>query len=398
MSGILLDRSADLKRLIDDGYDMELPEGHLVIHHVPYVNEKREVAYGSIISTLDTSDGKTVRPSTHTVYWAGSHPCDSNGSLLVKLVNRPDQKQIRSGLASSFLFSQKPPEGYIDYYEKMTTYVRLLQDEARVLEPNATAQVGLSSTLYVSESVFNYADTASSRMGTTLINEKLKGDKIAIIGLGGTGSYVLDLVSKTPAAEIHLFDDDLFLQHNAFRAPGAPSGDEIAQRTAKVDRFAETYLKMRKKIFAHPCRIDGSNISTLDPMTVVFLCVDASKSRQTIVNYLARREILLIDVGIGVGDEDGALSGLIRITTSTPYLYQYASSRFSYGEQANDEYATNIQIADVNALGAALAVIKWKRMRNFYHNRSCDYNTLYGISTNTLTNKVFPNEAKNDQT
>jgi hypothetical protein len=37
-------------------------------------------------------------------------------------------------------------------------------------------------------------------------------------GLGGTGSYILDLVSKTPVNEILLFDSDDFLQHNAFRS------------------------------------------------------------------------------------------------------------------------------------------------------------------------------------
>jgi tRNA A37 threonylcarbamoyladenosine dehydratase len=51
---------------------------------------------------------------------------------------------------------------------------------------------------------------------------------------GGTGSYVLDFVAKTPVKEIHLFDGDIFDQHNAFRAPGAPSGEELEQRLKKV--------------------------------------------------------------------------------------------------------------------------------------------------------------------
>ncbi|WP_318271316.1 ThiF family adenylyltransferase [Sphingobacterium cellulitidis] len=46
---------------------------------------------------------------------------------------------------------------------------------------------------------------------------KLERQKIAIIGLGGTGAYILDMVAKTPVKEIHLFDGDSFDQHNAFR-------------------------------------------------------------------------------------------------------------------------------------------------------------------------------------
>ena len=88
------------------------------------------------------------------------------------------------------------------------------------------------------ESVFNYIDTASSRAAIDIVTQKLKLEKIAIIGLGGTGSYVLDLVAKTPVKEIHLFDGDTFLQHNAFRSPGAPSIDELKTKPRKV-----TYLK-----------------------------------------------------------------------------------------------------------------------------------------------------------
>ena len=54
------------------------------------------------------------------------------------------------------------------------------------------------------------------------------------MGLGGTGSYVLDLVAKTPVWEIHLFDGDAFLQHNAFRSPGAPSLDELEAQPPKA--------------------------------------------------------------------------------------------------------------------------------------------------------------------
>ena len=388
----LISHNDDLKRLVDEGYDVEMPEGHIAIHHIPYVNEETKVAYGTIISTLELRGDDTIKPSDHTAYWVGGHPCDSDGSRLVHLVHSLNQLQIQNGLKSSYRFSQKPPGGYSDYYKKMTTYIRLLQSEAHVLDPDATALVGMGGTRNGIDSVFNYVDTASSRMGIMSINEKLKKDRVAIIGLGGTGSYVLDLISKTPVEEIHLFDDDEFLSHNAFRAPGAPAKDDIERRMAKVDRFADIYSNMRQKIFPCKQRIDESNLSVLDPMTVVFLCVDADKSRQTIVNYLARRKTLLIDVGIGMQNDNGALSGLVRITTSTPYLHQYAASKIHDGDAMHNEYSNNIQIADVNVLGAALAVIKWKRMRNFYHNQNCDYHTLYGITTNTLTNTVLPNE------
>ena len=53
---------------MDEGHAVELPEGHIVIHHVPYVNEKKEVVYGSLISILDLSGDNTITSSTHVEY------------------------------------------------------------------------------------------------------------------------------------------------------------------------------------------------------------------------------------------------------------------------------------------------------------------------------------------
>ena len=57
------------------------------------------------------------------------------------------------------------------------------------------------------------------RAGISDLNAMLRGQKIAIVGLGGTGSYILDLIAKTEVSEIHLIDADEFVNHNAFRAP-----------------------------------------------------------------------------------------------------------------------------------------------------------------------------------
>ena len=355
-----------------------------------------EVKYGIIASELELSGINTIKPSKHVVLWIGDHPCNSKGSRLTDLVNGPAQQPIRDGLVSSFSFSQKPPNGYANYYEKMTRYIQILQNEACVLDSTVTALVGRDITPTKEESVFCYTDTASSRAGITPVNERLKKDRVAIIGLGGTGSYVLDLVAKTHVEEIHLFDDDKFLSHNAFRAPGAPSSDDLSRCMAKVDWFAKTYSKMRKKIFPHLSRVNESNMSELDIMTVVFLCVDSGKSREAIINYLLDRKIPLIDVGMGLDDANGALSGLVRITTCTTSSYNHVTPRIPCNDATDDEYSSNIQIADMNALGAAFAVIKWKKMRNFYQDLRYEYNTVYGISTNTVTNDELPNETKDN--
>ncbi len=77
---------------------------------------------------------------------------------------------------------------------------------------------------------------------------KISREKVAIVGLGGTGGYLLDYLAKMPVDEIHLFDGDVFSQHNAFRAPGTASKEELDKSPSKVSYFYNQYSKMHKHI------------------------------------------------------------------------------------------------------------------------------------------------------
>ena len=103
------------------------------------------------------------------------------------------------------------PSGfYENYYDKVTQYVTLLSGYAQKIEPGATAKTFRPvAAAAEEETVFKYIDTASTRAEIGAVTAKLATvKKVAIVGLGGTGSYVLDLVAKTPVGEIHLFDGD----------------------------------------------------------------------------------------------------------------------------------------------------------------------------------------------
>ncbi len=59
---------------------------------------------------------------------------------------------------------------------------------------------------------------------------------------------------------------------------------------------------------------------------------------------------------------------------------------FSDGD-GNNEYDKNIQIADLNALNAALAVIKWKKLFGFYLDLDNEHYTTYTVDGNLLLNE-----------
>jgi hypothetical protein len=373
---------------VNEGYEVQISNGYLVIAHIPYVNKERHVLYGTLIATLDLAGDKTAKPKDHVVRWAGEYPCYSNGLQLEKLVNNPNiSEQIRTDLVATCIFSHKPEGGYPDYYQKMTTYIRIVSHEARVLDPEATAKTFPVYKLNEEESVFNYLDTASSRAGITSINERLKKGKIAIVGMGGTGSYVLDLVAKTIVEEIHIFDGDYFFLHNAFRSPGGPSAEELSRKPTKVEWFSEIYSKMRRNIVPHFQFVNESNLESLKGMSFVFLCLDSSEPKKKIENFLTVNKISFIDVGMGLNIQNNSISGLVRVTTSTPNFNGHLESRVPFTSDDENQYSTNIQVSEMNALNAALAVIKWKKIWGFYKDIQHEHHTVYGISGNIITNE-----------
>lgn len=212
-------RSIDLTRLQNEGYDLELRggDGLLLVKDVPYVASDRVVRRGTLIVKLALAGEVTVKPADHVAYWSGLHPCHSDGRKITAFENSAPPQDMGDGVRADFMFSAKAD--YRDYHHKVTTYVGRIEAEATKLEEGVTARTFPTIREIQGESVFKYADTASSRAGIGALNDRAAGKRIGIVGLGGTGSYILDLVAKTHVAEIHLFDKDVFSSHNAFRAP-----------------------------------------------------------------------------------------------------------------------------------------------------------------------------------
>lgn len=210
------------------------------------------------------------------------------------------------------------------------------------------------------------------------------------MGLGGTGAYVLDLVAKSPVAGIHLFDRDRFIQHNAFRSPGAPTGEDFAGGPFKVHHFQQIYSRIHRNIVAHPYHIDASTVDELVGKDFVFICIDKGAAKRLIVDALECRGIPFIDVGMGITEVEGSLSGLVRVTTSTPQYrdHIHTKHRISFADtDGNEDYDRNIQIADLNALNAALAVIQWKKLYGFYLDLEREHHSVYAINRNVLINE-----------
>lgn len=391
------DLDSGLQRLLDDGFEAEVHQQHLLVHSVHYVTSQRTMAQGTLVCKYVENAGSVLSPTSpgddHQVWWVGSFPCRADGTSLTELVadTQPHQLAVFEGCVAQHRFSNKPDvwsNGFPDHYEKVTHYIAVIESQARAIDPEVDARTRRIIEPHEPDSVFRYADTASVRAEIMVTSARLRLAKVAIVGLGGTGSYVLDQVAKTPVLEIHLFDGDDFKQHNAFRAPGAATKHELLQHLKKVDYFLKRYDPMRHGIMPHPYYLDAETVVELAGFDFVFVCVDKGKARKTVCEYLVSQEIPFVDVGMDVvmNAETLELDATCRVTTATGEKNEHVAYCVPMDEDKSEAlYRQNIQVADLNALNGQLAVIKWKQLFGFYEDRFKSHHAAYTVATQSLT-------------
>ena len=390
MSHALIARNADLNRLQEAGLSLRVVDGFLIIDGVPYLTEAKRVEEASLLLRLDLSSDQTVRPNDHTAFWTGRFPHKSSGKPLVALGEATHSQTLSDGTAITHMFSAKPTGGlYEDYEHKVNTYLELLGRDARKIRPDASAHRWPVQPIVGDDSVFEFMETASARQGTTDLARRIQREAVAIVGVGGTGSYVLDYVAKTWVREIHLYDEDKFLQHNAFRAPGATSAAEMQGGPNKAKFHADRYSRMRRGVIAHAESIDLGNVNELAAYDTVFLCIDGGPIKRSILNVCEQHERLCIDTGMGLYRVGERLAGILRTTTSAPGHREHArdQSRIDMAGGGPGEYERNIQMAELNALNAALAVIRWKKIRGIYQDIAQEGDCGYVLDGNRIINR-----------
>src|ERR1041384_2248547 len=108
MSQRPINRSRDLKRLRDEGYNIEIQSGYLVVNEVPYVNQQKVVKRGALVVKLTLADDVTQKPDDHTSYFIGEYPCGQHGVPIERIRNNSNRVQLGDYLFVDHLFSAKP--------------------------------------------------------------------------------------------------------------------------------------------------------------------------------------------------------------------------------------------------------------------------------------------------
>lgn len=385
MSQELINHSDDLKKLQNEGYEIDVKSGYGIISHIPYLKANGEIDYGTLVSKIAFEGDKAKYNGDHVIYFSGDQPCNADGTEITQ-IKHSVSNSILAGINVKRSFSNKPDKSYKDYYEKFVNYINIISSRAIDKDNTVTART-FKKVVTEEDSVFQYVDTNSSRAGIDNCNKKILDKKIAIIGLGGTGTYILDLVSKTNVKEIHLIDGDVFCQHNAFRSPGAASKEIFTKSLSKVSYFKEIYQNMHKNIIEYDIFINEKNVNILKDMDFVFISIDSGIARNLIVDYLVSEKIPFIDTGIGLQNINDTINGLIRTTVFDKNNYDRISTYIDFDEDGDDVYNTNIQIAECNALNATIAVIEWKKYFNIYENANSKCQNVYSIEMGEIVHE-----------
>ena len=281
---------------------------------IPYIAADRRIQFADIVTNLDITGAAgeevTTQPSDHTVWWTGGTPHTAGGDSREDYLSCGKWVQgrdIGEEITVYMQWSRKPKAGsraraYKDYREKIETYVAEVGGQAEGMRPGVleAARKGRNLTVNYS-SRFAYIDTNAYRNGTKGIESRIEEEVVAVIGVGGTGSYLVDVLAKTNVKELHLFDDDVMRIHNAFRVAGAARVGELGGQKSKIKWHAERYGEVRKEgLHLHPMKLNDENIDALRGYTTAFIAVDDLAVRRTIQRACTAMGILHVSVGIGL--------------------------------------------------------------------------------------------------
>ena len=162
----------------------------------------------------------------------------------------------------------------------------------------------------------------------------------------------------------------------------------------KVDYYQAMYDPMRKGIIPHSVHITESNTQDLAGFDFVFVAVDKGPARKLICNFLKNAGIPFIDVGMGLTKMEDTMSvrGNCRVTLCTPEKNDHLDACLDVHDDVAEGIYSNIQVADINALNAVLAVMRWKQYFKFYLDSEQAHNLTFSIDLQSLARGAKPSD------
>ena len=358
------------------GWRIEVSKNRISLSEVPYRQESGETGRCQI--TVDTqNDGLTMKTPEHVrnarhaatlTGVSGGRAYQANGEAVGNV--------IWTDGSDTCVISIMPDAGeYVNAWHALIVYATSVASPAGSVEQEQV------------ERIFEFEIEGEDSREMKTWRDRARGQKIEIIGLGGVGLWILDLMSKTYVSEISIWDGDVIEGRNLLRVPGWASQEAIGRN--KAEYFGEHYQRYRKGISIHPeYWQQDKHRNVFDESSFVFISVDDVDARTALCETLVQKGIPFIDVGMGIELEEGRVRGSCQVFYSgeNPGRWRTAIPTAEGPEGAKAYY--DLQLADLGALNAALAVGVWRRHIEQYGDEERDWLTRYLIEENDLLKRT----------
>ena len=155
----------------------------------------------------------------------------------------------------------------------------------------------------------------------------------------------------------------------------------------KAEYYGEHYQRMRTgiSIYAEYWQSDQP-ADVFGDLHFVFVAIDKTETRTALCETLEEIGIPFIDVGMGIERRQERVRGSCQV-----FFSGEDPGRWRIGiptaEGAEEEYY-ELQLADLGALNAALAVGTWRRYIGQYEEENKDWLIRYRIENNDLLKKT----------
>lgn len=151
------------------------------------------------------------------------------------------------------------------------------------------------------------------------IQHALKSLHIGVVGAGGTGSPVIELLARLGVGTLSVFDGDVLSASNVTRVHGSSLADAGAPKV-EVQASHVRQIGLGTVLHAFPHHLDTQEVCRqLRTCDIVFGCTDKQAPRALLVRLALWYLIPVIDVGVKIDALDRHIASIAgRVTTVMP--------------------------------------------------------------------------------
>ncbi len=187
-------------------------------------------------------------------------------------------------------------------------------------------------------------------------------ERVAIIGLGGVGAWIADLIIKANPFEVRGWDYDCIEPKNILRMPGGLDPGTWIGRPKAV-WFQEVYSLVHSRVHGLNSKVLPENVhEVLGGTTFAFVAVDDADARLMICDALADAQIPFVVAGLSLVRMDKRVRISMRVITAHVGVSSWRHAIPQVGQAGQDDYGS-LDLPDVYSMAASWAIQSWRKMK-----------------------------------